>query len=199
MHIALATTNHGKIKEIQAILDAPGISWLTRADVDDWPRIEETGATFLDNARLKARAIAAQFALPALADDSGLEVDVLDGRPGVNSARFAGPQATDTDNINALAQELKAKGSSGSRARFRSAVVLAWPDGRELVTDGVCEGRVVLESRGQAGFGYDPVFIPDGFDKTLAELGPDRKNELSHRGHALRDLKHRLDQEGWAG
>ena len=196
MQIALATTNQGKIEEIQAILAGPDIDWLTCADVDDWPQIEETGTTFFDNARLKARAIAGRFGIPALADDSGLEVDVLDGRPGLNSARFAGPEATDADNVNALAEELRAGGLKGSPARFQAAVVLAWPDGREVAAGGVCEGRVVLEPRGEAGFGYDPIFIPDGFDETMAELGSGRKNALSHRGRALRALKRRLDEEG---
>ncbi len=196
MRIALATTNQGKIKEIQAILSGLDIDWLTCNDVDDWPQVEETGTTFLDNARLKARAVARLFGTTTLADDSGLEVDALDGRPGINTARFAGPEATDADNINALAGELRARDLTGSPARFRAVIVLIWPDGRELTADGVCEGRVVLEPRGEAGFGYDPVFVPEGFDETMAELGSGRKNEMSHRGRALRALKSHLDQEG---
>ncbi len=196
MRIALATTNLGKVREIQAILNSSGIDWLAREEAESWPEIEETGETFLENARLKARAVAEWLDVPALADDSGLEVEALDGRPGIRSARFAGPSATDPANCQAVGAALRAKGLAGSPARFVAAIVLAWPDGRELTASGFCEGRVVVEPSGQGGFGYDPIFIPAGFNQTLAELGPDRKNEFSHRAQALKALLGRMRQGG---
>ena len=193
MKIALATTNQGKIREIREILDMPDVSWMTVNDCDEWPVIEETGMTFRANAEIKAAAVAARFNLPALADDSGLEVDALGGLPGINSARFAGDGATDADNLSKLVGELRARGLDRSPARFVSEVVIVWPDGRKVEARGVCDGEVIASPRGGGGFGYDPVFVPDGFDQTMAELEPGAKNRLSHRGQALRGLKEFLD------
>ncbi len=193
MKIALATTNQGKIREIREILDMPDVSWMTVNDCDEWPVIEETGMTFRANAGIKAAAVAARFNLPALADDSGLEVDALGGLPGINSARFAGDGATDADNLSKLVGELRARGLDRSPARFVSEVVIVWPDGRKVEARGVCDGEVIASPRGGGGFGYDPVFVPDGFDQTMAELEPGAKNRLSHRGQALRRLKESLD------
>ena len=197
MKIALATTNRGKIEEIRAVLALPEVTWVSVDDGDEWPTVEETGSTFKENACLKAAAVARHLDLPALADDSGLEVEALDGRPGINTARFAGSGATDSDNMTKLTSEVRARGLAGSKARFVCAIVLAWPDGKMVDAVGTCDGEVVLTPRGESGFGYDPIFIPESFDRTMAELSPQEKNRLSHRGRALRELRGRLEREGW--
>jgi XTP/dITP diphosphohydrolase len=201
MKIALATANKGKIKEIEAVLDMPGLEWLTVYDVADWPAIEETGATFQENARLKALGVARHFNLPALADDSGLEVDALGGLPGVRSARFAGPSATDAENVAKLIADLRefvggaAVPAPTYTARFVCELALAWPAGKTVTAAGVCEGEIILTPRGSGGFGYDPIFVPAGYDRTTAELSAAEKNKISHRGRALRALKDRLAGE----
>jgi XTP/dITP diphosphohydrolase len=192
MRIVLATAGRGKIAEIKNILDMPGVSWLTQEAFDDWPEIVENGPTFQANAEIKARAVAERFDLPALADDSGLEVDALGGRPGVRSARYAGPDASDTDNVAKLLDELDGAPAGQRGARFVAVVVLAWPDGRIQTATGACPGTIATEPRGEGGFGYDPVFIPEGIERTMAELSPSEKNAISHRGRALRVLRGQL-------
>ena len=193
MKIVPATTNSGKIAEIKAVFDVAGIEWVTADEDPDWPQVEETGATFLENATIKATALADYFNLPALADDSGLEVAVLGGRPGIYSARYAGPNAVDADNISKLLKELETFPQVDRRARFVTAVVLVWPDRRSLSALGACSGSIISVPRGTGGFGYDPVFLPDGYEKTMAELTPGEKNRISHRGRALRALRRELD------
>lgn len=180
----LATANPDKAREIAEILGAvrliprpPGI-----------PDIDETGATLVDNARLKALTIAHATGRPAIADDTGLEVEALDGRPGVHSARYAGANASYSDNVNKLLRELSSVGKPRT-ARFRTVAIAVFPDGREVVAEGVVEGQIALEARGDSGFGYDPVFVPDdGRGRTFAEMTADEKNRRSHRGRAFRAL-----------
>jgi len=191
MKIVLATKNPGKIAEIKAIFALPGIEWLTHDEEAAWPHVDEDAPTFEGNAVKKARALADFFGLPALADDSGLEVEALGGAPGIYSARFAGPHCVDADNVAKLLRELT--GKTERAAAFKAAVVMAWPDGRLVSATGSCPGSIASEPKGAGGFGYDPVFIPDGYDRTMAELDPAEKNRLSHRGRALRSLKAEVD------
>jgi len=187
----LASNNPDKAAEIRAILgDAlPGI--VLRPRPVDVAEVEETGGTLEDNARLKAAAIASATRLPAVADDTGLEVLALDGAPGVYSSRYAGESATYADNVAKLLGALR--GVADRRARFRTVAMVRWPDGREVVADGVVDGTIAAAARGTDGFGYDPVFVPDGGGGlTFAELGPEGKHRLSHRGRALRALAARL-------
>jgi XTP/dITP diphosphohydrolase len=189
----LATANADKAREIAAIL-GPAVTLRPRpASV---PEVEETGDTLVANARLKARALVAATARPAIADDTGLEVDALGGAPGVYSARYAGETATYDDNVDKLVDALA--GQEGARrARFRTVAVASWPDGREVVAEGVVEGTIAPERRGTGGFGYDPVFIPDDGDgRTFAEMTSAEKNERSHRGRAFRALAARLGADG---
>ncbi|HYU58660.1 MAG TPA: non-canonical purine NTP pyrophosphatase, partial [Actinomycetota bacterium] len=143
----------------------------------------------LENALLKARGVAAATGVPALADDSGIEVDALGGRPGPRSARYAGESATDEKNLSALLRALAGVPSGGRTARYRAVAALAWPDGRVVHGEGTCEGLLIARPRGTGGFGYDPAFVPEGWDRTMAELGPDEKNRISHRARALRALR----------
>ena len=176
-------------------MDRPGLDWLTFDDQQIWPQVDETGQTFLENSTLKAEKLSRFFELPALADDSGLEVDALDGRPGIQSARFAGESATDASNVTKLLSELEKKSQNADvsrTARFVAVVVLIWPDGRSLLATGECRGSIARAPRGNNGFGYDPVFVPDGYDKTMAQMSPEEKNRLSHRGRALAELNKKL-------
>ncbi|MGC8512489.1 MAG: RdgB/HAM1 family non-canonical purine NTP pyrophosphatase [Acidimicrobiales bacterium] len=187
----LATANKDKAAEIEAILGSQ-VELLPRPG--DVGEVDETGATLEDNARLKARSLVDATGLPAIADDTGLEVDDLAGRPGVRSARYAGDNATYADNVAKLLLEI---GSTPQRAaRFRTVVVALWPDGREIVAEGVAAGSIATEIRGSQGFGYDCVFVPDDGDgRTFAEMGSPEKNALSHRGRALRALQARMSAE----
>ena len=159
---------------------------LFRADA---PRVVEDGATYRDNARKKADAIARHCNTWALADDSGIEIDALGGRPGIFSARFAGPSATDEENNRKLLEELRGVPEERRTARYRAVIVLASPDGLLASTEGTCEGRIGMSPRGTGGFGYDPLFLPDGHGgRTMAELGMEIKNRISHRAKALNNL-----------
>jgi len=187
--LLLATTNPGKIAELQALL-GDRITVVSLRDVAvRMP--DETGDTFQENAELKAVSAAAQSGLITLADDSGLEVDALEGRPGVRSARFAGADASDSENRARLHQELRAIGSTSLRARFVCAVSVAAPDQEVWTEFGTLDGRITHQERGQFGFGYDRMFeLPGG--RTLAELPPDEKNRISHRGMAMSKAVPRL-------
>ncbi len=192
--LLIASTNPGKVVEFRRMLAAVG--WEVRVPTDLALELEvaETGATFLDNAVLKARAFAAASGLPALADDSGLEVDALGGEPGVHSARWA--PGGDADRVAALLSRLVAVPMAERGARFRAALALAWPDGRLLTAEGRVAGRISRQVRGSGGFGYDPVFLVEdgGIDGslTMAELEPARKAALSHRARALEALLRQL-------
>jgi len=189
--IAIATRNAHKLREIERICEDWPVGWVTVANhpIESFPDVEETGDTYLENALLKARATAASLSLPALADDSGIEVDALGGRPGPRSARYAGGDATDEQNLGALLGALRGIPPGGRTARYRCLAVLAFPGGEELHAEAVCEGVIIAERRGGGGFGYDPAFVPAGWDETMAELTPERKDRISHRGRALRALR----------
>ena len=192
--IVVASANPKKAAELAELLSSLPVEVVPRPP--DVPDVVEDGDTFEDNARLKAVALAAATGEVALADDSGLQVDALDGAPGVHSARFAGESATDADNVTLLLAELdrrRATDASQRTARFRCVLVLRWPDGRELVTEGAVEGRIAPVPSGDGGFGYDPVFVPtEGDGRTLAAMTGAEKQAISHRGRALRDLVRRL-------
>lgn len=181
--LVVASKNPDKISEIEEILDSTGLaSEIVRGLV--WDDVEETGATLEDNALLKARSVVEATGLPVLADDTGLEVSALNGAPGVHTARFAGEDARYEDNVAKLIEALA--GHEDRSARFRTVVALAFPDGVEIVVDGVLDGVITEQPRGQGGFGYDPVFEVEG--RTLAEMGVEEKNSLSHRARAIRAL-----------
>jgi len=190
MRLLIATMNEGKLREYQRLLvDVPELELETMATLSTRVDVEEDRDTFDGNARKKATEIAAIASLPCLADDSGLEVDVLGGRPGVYSARYSGEGATDESNNLKLLEELQRVPDSKRTARFRCAIVVVDANGRELAAvDGACEGRIGHQPRGSHGFGYDPLFIPEGYSQTMAELGPDTKNEISHRAKAAAKL-----------
>ena len=188
MEIFIASKDKGKIEEIKTYRDsANGIKWLTYEDFKGFPDVEETGDSFLDNAIIKARSLTEFTGKPALADDSGLIVDALDGIPGVRSSRYAGPDATDKENrIKLLEALVDIKDESKRIARFICSMILWDPeDGLVFKTDGVCEGRISFKEKGSGGFGYDCIFIPSGYDRTMAQLGNSEKNRISHRGIAL--------------
>jgi XTP/dITP diphosphohydrolase len=195
--VVVASSNHGKLAEIRSALDFAGWRFIAASELDEeWPSPEEDGETFEENARIKARASRERFAFAALADDSGLEVDALDGAPGVYSSRFAGPCATDAENNARLLLALQEVPGSGRAARFRSTIVFIGDDGTETIATGTCEGRIGFEPRGEHGFGYDPLFLPDATPaRTMAELPLAEKNAISHRGAALRDLRTKLAGE----
>jgi len=192
VRLVLASANPDKAKEIAALLESVSdVELLARPP--EVPDVVEDGATLRDNARLKARALAAATGEAAVADDTGLEVDALAGAPGVWSARYAGEGATYAENVAKLLRELSVVGAQGAdrRSRFRTVALVAWPDGAELAAEGVVEGVIADEPRGTAGFGYDPVFVPlgPGTDgRTFAELSADEKAAVSHRGRAFRAL-----------
>ena len=187
--IAIASRNAHKLREIGRICADWPVEWLTVESHDGpWPDVEETGDTYLENAVLKARAVAEALGVPALADDSGIEVDALGGRPGPRSARFSGPDATDEGNLQALMQAVAGVPAGGRSARYRCVAAIAWPGGEVLHAEGVCEGALVGKRHGQRGFGYDPIFVPVGWEDTMAELSDEQKDRISHRGRAFRSL-----------
>ncbi len=190
--VVLATGNRGKLRELRALLEDLALEVVPQSELGV-ESVEETGATFEANALLKARHASRVTGLPAIADDSGLEVDALGGRPGVYSARYAGPGATDADNNAKLLRELA--GSAEPRtARYRAVIVhvAAAEDPRPVVASGTWEGAIALAPRGDGGFGYDPLFLVGTGRLTAAELDAEEKNRVSHRAHALRELVARL-------
>ena len=188
--VVLATNNAHKLAELRRIVTetAPDVQVLGLADLPRYPEPAETGRTFADNALLKARACLAVTGLPALADDSGLEVDVLNGMPGVRSARWAGPQASDADNNTLLLRQLHDVPPDQRTARFVCAMAAVLPNGAEHVRLGIMSGRLTTAPVGDNGFGYDPLFVADGQTVTNAELDPTAKDSISHRGQAIRAL-----------
>lgn len=188
MKIILATQNQGKIRELQELLVDEGIEVLSLLDIPDWEDVEENGKTFADNAALKARAALRRTGVIALADDSGLEVDALDGAPGVYSARYAGEPKDDERNNDKLLHLLETTSDEKRMARFRCALVMATPLGKEYLTEGAVEGQILRERRGTDGFGYDPIFFLPEYARTMAELNLTEKNKLSHRAQAFRKV-----------
>ena len=196
--VVLASGNPGKLRELAALLAPLSLTPVPQGELGI-PAVPETRATFLENALLKARHAAARAALPALADDSGLEVDALGGRPGVKSARFAHPGASDEENLERLLDELRGVPEGARRARYQCVIVFAHSagDAQPLVARGSWQGRIASAPRGRGGFGYDPVFVPEGSARTAAELDPAEKNAVSHRAQALRELVAMLRQDGY--
>jgi XTP/dITP diphosphohydrolase len=194
----MASANQGKLRELRAILDGLGVELvgLDEAGLGEPPEVEETGDTFLENALLKGRAYAAWSGLAAVADDSGLEVDALGGAPGVRSARYAGPGAGDQANLDKLLAALDGVPPERRTARFRCAAVLVDPDVGERHAEAAWEGRLLDAPRGSGGFGYDPVFLPDGWELTSAQVDQATKDAASHRGRAFRALRPAI--QAWA-
>jgi XTP/dITP diphosphohydrolase len=192
MKILVATHNRGKLREFAELLAGLPIEWVSLDDVGITEEIEETGETFEANARLKAAGYARLSNLLTLADDSGLEVDALGGEPGVFSARYGGPDTNDVDRYEMVLEKLKGVPDERRAARFRCVVAVAVPGGELFTAEGVVEGAIAHGPRGSNGFGYDPIFWMSGYGATLAELGPDIKNRISHRGRAVQAIRPRL-------
>ncbi len=191
MRLLIATTNPGKVREYQQLLNGLNCDLVGLADVGITQDVAETGSTYTENALLKAREYAALSGLLTLADDSGLEVDALNGRPGVHSARYAPDSPT---RIQRLLGEMQNVPADQRRARFQCVIALAWPDGRTEITSGTCEGWIAFEARGNNGFGFDPVFHMPERDVTMAELPEDVKNQISHRAHAAQKMRPILER-----
>lgn len=191
--ILVATQNEKKRAEIKEILkDVPGILLRGPEDFPFLPEIEEDGTTFQENAIKKATILATACNTWAMADDSGLEIDALNGRPGVYSCRYAGPDATDEKNIEKVLSELRGVPKERRTARFVCSVALAGPHGLFFVVEGRCEGFITEEPKGKYGFGYDPIFYVPDYHQTFAELNPSIKNRISHRANALKQFKERI-------
>jgi XTP/dITP diphosphohydrolase len=197
--LVIATNNPGKLREFEQLLDGCGFELVTPGALGVGFEPEETGRTFAENARIKAVAAMRATGLPALADDSGLEVDYLDGRPGVFSARYAGadrtdPALTDEQRVDVVLREMEGVPDDRRTARFRCVIAIATPDGAVETVDGVFEGRLGHEPRGANGFGYDPIFVVPELGLTSAELPPEEKNAMSHRGQAALKAREILRQ-----
>jgi XTP/dITP diphosphohydrolase len=189
MRFLLATANPDKAREIEAVVGDAGITVELLPRPAGVPDIEETGNTLEDNARLKAVALCEATGIAAIADDTGLQVEALGGAPGVRSARFAGEDATYADNVAKLLELLRDVPLELRRAHFATVAVARWPDGREVAALGTVDGTITAEPRGEGGFGYDPVFMPEeGDGRTFAEMTPEEKHACSHRGRAFRTL-----------
>lgn len=191
MDLLIGSNNEHKAREIQEIFDKemPGeVKILNPSDVlEEVLDVEETGATLEMNSFLKASAFSEKTGYPCIADDTGLEIDALNGKPGVHSARFAGKESNDANNRKKVLEMLKNIPDNEKTARFKT-VICYCRDGNTDFIEGICEGRIISEERGSSGFGYDPIFIPEGFDETFAEMPPEKKNELSHRGKAIKNF-----------
>ena len=192
MKVVLATRNAHKVAELQRILAPYDVQLVSLADVGVTDEVAETGATFAENALLKARAAAVASGLVAIADDSGIAVDALNGMPGVLSVYWAGRARDDAANLRLVLEQIEDVPDERRGAAFVCAAAAVTPDGRELVVEGRLEGRVLRTPRGANGFGYDPIFEADGYDRSNAELTPEEKDAISHRGKAFRALAPRL-------
>lgn len=196
MKAVLASHNRHKLEEIRAILSGFDIDLVLPSELGVSADVEETGKTFEENSLIKARALMEATKLPAVADDSGLSVDMLSGEPGVYSARYGGPDyPTDKDRTALLLQRLRGVRSEERTARFICVITLLYPDGRKITARGTCEGLIAFEPRGKGGFGYDPVFYIPREGRTFAEMGSESKNRISHRANALRILCRKLEEE----
>ena len=199
MQLVLATNNRDKIREIKHLLEELPVTILTADDFLEFPDPEETGATLVENALLKARAIAEFTELAALADDSGLEVDALNGAPGVYSSRYAGENVSYKDNYTKLLREMAGVPQDKRTARFRCVMAIVWEDGTIDTVEGVAEGMITTNVQGEQGFGYDPVFFYPPLNKRFSEMTLDEKNQVSHRGKALQAARElivrRLNQQ----
>ena len=189
LEIIVASRNKGKVREIRKALNGLGFRIYSLGDFSDVPEIEEDGKSFAENALKKARFYSKYFGKLTLSDDSGLEVDILKGLPGIYSARYAGKGATNREKNEKLLREMEGFPLSKRGARFKCAIAIVSPDGREAVVEGSCKGRIGFREVGGEGFGYDPLFILPQFGKTMAQLSLEEKNRISHRGKALRKLR----------
>lgn len=192
--VVIATKNQGKLREFSRMLNKLSINVHSLAEFENLPEVTEDGKTFAENAIKKAELIRDDLNLPVIADDSGLEVDILDGKPGIYSARFAGEEKDDQKNNEKLLLELNGIKMEERSARFISAIALAVPDGKTIVVQGNVEGLIAFEPKGNNGFGYDPLFYLPDYDKTIAEISPELKNRISHRAKALQKLIKLLDK-----
>lgn len=191
--IVVATHNEGKVREFRQLFSKYDVETLSLDDLDqNVPEVEETGETFEENAELKASTISSLLNVPVIADDSGLVVDALDGSPGVYSARYAGEPKDDQRNLEKVLSELK--GEKNRTARFVCVLALSVPGQNVVFKRGTCEGHLTEEPHGESGFGYDPIFIPDGYKATMAEIGADEKNKISHRSRALAKIEDSIQQ-----
>jgi XTP/dITP diphosphohydrolase len=188
MDLVIATSNQHKLKEFKAILKGFPLTILSLKDFPDIPAVVEDGKSFYENALKKALTVARHTDKITVADDSGIEVDALDGKPGVYSARFAGEDATDEANNTKLLKELEGVSSDKRGACFTCVLVIAQPDGETAFVEGACRGTIIHEARGEYGFGYDPLFLVPEYDKTFSEITPEEKNKISHRARALEKL-----------
>ncbi len=189
MEIIVATKNRGKVREIRKALKGLGLKIYSLNDFSDVPEIEEDGESFTENALKKARFYSKHFGKLTIADDSGLEVDALEGLPGIYSARYSGEGASDRENNQKLLREMEAIRISKRGARFKCVMAMVFHDGREAVAEGSCRGRIGFREMGKKGFGYDPLFLLPQYGKTMAQLTLKEKNRVSHRGKALKKLK----------
>ncbi|WLR44119.1 XTP/dITP diphosphatase [Bacillus carboniphilus] len=190
--VIIATKNKGKIKEFQTMFELKGIKVISLLDIDDSMEIEETGVTFEENAKIKAETLMKKLNKTVIADDSGLSVDALNGEPGVYSARYAGENKNDKDNINKLLKKLE--GIEKRAARFYCVLAIAEPGKETMTVEGTCEGVITSEPHGDGGFGYDPVFFVKEKGCTMAQLTKDQKNKISHRAKALKKFEVLLKQ-----
>lgn len=190
--VLIATNNLGKKKDFEALFHPLGIQVLTLQDLDEAIDVEETGKTFEENAILKAETVANLLNKTVIADDSGLEIDALNGAPGVYSARYAGENSSDEANIDKALQALEGVPKSERTGRFRCVLAVAGPSLETVVFSGTCEGMITSERKGNHGFGYDPIFFVPDENKTMAELSAEQKSEISHRGAALKKLQKAL-------
>ncbi|WP_174729732.1 XTP/dITP diphosphatase [Mesobacillus harenae] len=197
--VIIATTNLGKAREFEQLLHSKGYTVKTLQDYPQLEDVEETGSTFEENAIIKAESVSKALGVLVIADDSGLEIDALGGRPGVYSARYAGPSKNDDANIDKVLDEMEGIDESERTARFRCVLAVAAPYEKPVTFSGKCEGRILSERRGTHGFGYDPIFYVIKEGRAMAELGAEEKNAISHRAMALKELEkelHIFDTDG---
>ncbi|MBY0099082.1 XTP/dITP diphosphatase [Mesobacillus maritimus] len=190
--VIIATKNSGKAKEFERIFHEKGMIVKTLLDFPEIEDVEETGTTFEENAKIKSETIANLLGKMVIADDSGLEVDALEGRPGVYSARYAGPQKNDEENIDKVLEELHGVPKNERTARFRCVLSVSQPGKKTVTFAGACEGLILTERKGTNGFGYDPIFFIEAKGKAMAELAPEEKNKISHRAMAIKKLEQNL-------
>lgn len=193
MDIVFASNNQGKVREVRAMLEGSGIRIHSLADLDLHIDVVEDGHSFIENALIKATTIAGLMKRPVLADDSGLEVDALNGAPGIYSARYGGPGLKDEERLSLLLSEMESVPENKRTARFVCVMALVFPDGSNLTARGVCEGSILREAVGNGGFGYDPAFCPRGYQDTFGILSAETKNRISHRSQALLKMKDQLE------
>ncbi|WP_164216882.1 XTP/dITP diphosphatase [Virgibacillus sp. YIM 98842] len=194
--ILIATRNKGKAEEFKAFFSGYGIKALSLLDLaEEIPDIQETGSTFEENAAIKAEQIANYLSIPVLADDSGLMIDQLDGRPGIYSARYAGDMKDDNANMEKVLNELKTVPGDKRTARFICVLAVAIPGEETIFRTGYCEGSIAFSKKGNNGFGYDPIFVPEGYEETMAEISSEEKNQISHRKHAISHLEDWIKNE----